>query len=219
MKALVLLSGGIDSTTALAYCVEKYGNENVIGLSCFYGQKHDKELIAAKNVANYYKIRLINLDLMSIFKDSDSSLLKNSDKNIPKGSYAKQKTDDNLSTYVPFRNGLFLSAAASIALSNECEFLYYGIHKDDGAAAYPDCSNEFNEAINQAINLGSGNKLKVVAPFVNMTKAEVVKIGLSLNAPYNLTWSCYEGGDKPCGICATCIDRKKAFLLNNAVDN
>ena len=101
-----------------------------------------------------------------------------------------------------FAMALFLSSAASIALSKGCEVIYYGAHSDDAAgSAYPDCSDEFNKAMNEAIYLGSGKQLKIEAPFINKTKAQVVKIGLDLKVPYEYTWSCYEGADKPCGVC------------------
>ena len=120
---------------------------------------------------------------------------------------------------MPFRNGLFLSSAASIALSNGCEVIYYGAHSDDAAGnAYPDCSTAFNDAISQAIYLGSGNQLHIEAPFVTWKKADVVKKGLELGVPYELTWSCYEGGDKPCGVCGTCRDRAAAFAANGIQD-
>lgn len=222
MKVLVLSSGGVDSTTALAMAVSEYGNENVTALSMFYGQKHDKEIQAADKVAEYYKTEHIKMDLSSIFNYSDCSLLSHSDKEIPKESYAEQikKTGGTpVSTYVPFRNGLFLSAAASIALSKGCSEIYYGAHADDSAGnAYPDCSCVFNEAMNKAIYEGSGKQLIIKAPFVNMNKANVVKIGLELNVPYELTWSCYEGNDKPCGKCGTCIDRRAAFEANGVKD-
>ncbi len=222
MKAMVLLSGGLDSTTCLALAIEKYGAENVLALSISYGQKHSKETEAAQNVADYYNIKLLTLDLAEIFAGSDCSLLNGSTDDIPLESYAEQlkKTDGKpVSTYVPFRNGLFLSSAASIALSNGCEVIYYGVHSDDAAGnAYPDCSSDFNEAMSRAIYLGSGNQLRIVAPFVSKTKAEVVKEGLRLSAPYHLTWSCYVGGEKPCGKCGTCIDRAAAFAANNVAD-
>lgn len=222
MKSLVLLSGGVDSTTCLAVAVNKYGKENVLTLSVAYGQKHDKEIISAENIAAYYGVRLLKLDLAKIFEGSDCSLLKGSESEIPKESYASQLQDTDglpVSTYVPFRNGLFLSAAASIALSNGCEEIYYGAHSDDAAGnAYPDCSKEFNEAINTAIYIGSGNQLKVKAPFVGMKKANIVKKGLSLKVPYELTWSCYEGNEAPCGMCGTCRDRIAAFEANGVTD-
>ncbi len=222
MRAMVLLSGGVDSATCLGIAVDKYGKENVVALSISYGQKHDKEIKASQDVAKYYGVEHIYLDLAKIFQYSDCSLLSHSDKEIPKEAYSEQikKTDGTpVSTYVPFRNGLFLSSAASIALSKNCDVIYYGAHSDDAAgSAYPDCSDEFNKAINEAIYLGSGKQLKVVAPFINKTKAGVVKMGLDLKVPYEYTWSCYEGGDTPCGKCGTCIDRAEAFRLNGVKD-
>mgnify|MGYP000869101989 CR=1 FL=1 len=222
MKALVLSSGGVDSSTCLALAADKLGKDNVISLSMYYGQKHDRELKAAKQLAAHYGVEHIVMDLTPIFQFSDSSLLKNSDKNIPSGSYSLQQIENDgkpVSTYVPFRNGLFLSCAASIALSKECEIIYYGAHSDDVAGdAYPDCSTAFNDAINKAIYEGSGRQLRVEAPFLNLNKADVVKKGLELEVPFELTWSCYEGGEKPCGACATCIDRAKAFELNGVED-
>ena len=222
MKAMVLCSGGVDSTTCLGMAVDKYGSKNVIALSIYYGQRHTKEIESAIKVTKHYGVEHISLDLEKIFQYSDCSLLSHSDKDIPEESYAKQieKTDGApVSTYVPFRNGLFLSSAASIALSKGCEVIYYGAHSDDAAgSAYPDCSSDFNNAINEAIYLGSGKQIKVVAPFINATKDQVVKKGLEINVPYKYTWSCYEGGEKPCGKCGTCIDRAKAFELNGIKD-
>ena len=222
MKALVLFSGGVDSTTCLGIAVNKYGADEVLALSLYYGQKHSRELEAARKIAAGYGVKHKELDLALIFADSDCSLLSGSTEDIPKESYAEQlkKTDGKpVSTYVPFRNGLFLASAASIALSNGCTEIYYGAHSDDAAGnAYPDCSDEFNEAMNKAIWLGSGKELHIEAPFVNLTKADVVKKGLELNVPYELTWSCYEGGDKPCGVCGTCRDRIAAFAANGVTD-
>lgn len=222
MKALVLSSGGVDSTTCLGMAVDKYGKDNVIALSISYGQKHDKEVEASVKVAEYYGVEHLFLDLTPIFRYSDCSLLQHSDQEVPHESYAKQleETDGKpVSTYVPFRNGLFLSSAASIALSKDCGVIYYGAHADDAAGnAYPDCSEAFQNAINEAIYVGSGNQLKVEAPFVKWTKAQVVKKGLELGVPYELTWSCYEGGDRPCGVCGTCLDRQEAFRLNGVED-
>ena len=191
-KALVLVSGGLDSTTCLGLAVKKYGKENVVALSVYYGQKHDKEITSAKEVTEYYDVEWLQLDLSKMFEYSDCSLLSHSEKEIPKESYAKQLEKTNgtpVSTYVPFRNGLFLSSAAAIALSKGCSYIYYGAHSDDAAGnAYPDCSDAFNKAMHDAVYIGSGNQLQIEAPFVNMTKADVVKLGLELNVPYELTW-------------------------------
>lgn len=223
MKALVLSSGGVDSTTCLGLAISKYGAQNVIALAITYGQKHDKEVQAARAVAAHYGVELIELDLSIIFQyDTTCSLLVGSEQEIPKESYAKQLEKTNgkpVSTYVPFRNGLFLSSAASIALSKGCSVIYYGAHSDDAAGnAYPDCSDGFNNAMNKAIHIGSGNQVHIEAPFVKLTKADVVKIGLELGVPYELTWSCYEGRETPCGTCGTCRDRAAAFAANGVAD-
>ena len=222
MKVLVLTSGGVDSTTALAMMVDKYGSENVVALSVSYGQKHTKELEASEIIARYYGVEHIYINLAEIFRYSNSSLLDHSEEEIPHESYAEQmeKTDGKpVSTYVPFRNGLFLSTAASVALSKGCEVIYYGAHSDDAAgSAYPDCTEKFNNAMNEAIYEGSGQMVRIEAPFVSMTKKDIVKKGLELKVPYKLTWSCYEGMEKPCGVCGTCIDRQKAFEANGVKD-
>ena len=222
MKALVLFSGGLDSTTCLALAIKEHGRDNVIALSVYYGQKHDKEITAAKDVAEHYGVKWLTLDLAAIFADSDCTLLKGSSGEIPKQTYAEQLSGSDgkpVSTYVPFRNGLFLASAASIALSNGCGLIYYGAHSDDAAGnAYPDCSEKFNNAMNEAIFTGSGEQLSIKAPFVSLTKADVVKLGNELGVPFELTWSCYEGGDKPCGVCGTCRDRAAAFEQNGLTD-
>ncbi len=222
MKALVLSSGGVDSTTCLALAVNEYGKDNVVSLSITYGQKHSKEIQSADAVAKYYGVEHILLDLSEMFRFSDCSLLEHSEKEIPHESYNSQikKTEGlPVSTYVPFRNGLFISSASAIAISKNCDVIYYGAHSDDSAgSAYPDCSPEFNKAMGDAVYIGSGKQLKIVAPFVDICKKDVVKKGLELNAPYHLTWSCYEGGDKQCGKCGTCIDRKNAFESNGVKD-
>lgn len=222
MKALVLVSGGVDSTTCLGLAVEKYKREHVLALSISYGQKHRKEMVSAQAVADYYQVEHLSLDLAKIFSYSDCSLLAHSDKEIPTGSYAEQQQGTEgqpVSTYVPFRNGLFLSTAASVALSKGCSVIYYGAHSDDAAGnAYPDCSDAFNRAIGEAIYVGSGDRLRIEAPFVGKTKAEVIREGLRLRVPYRLTWSCYEGKEQPCGVCGTCLDRAAAFEANGIKD-
>ena len=222
MKALVLFSGGLDSSVCLGLAVKEYGAEEVLALSVYYGQKHDKEMKASEKVAAHYGVKRITLDLGEIFKDSSCSLLQGSAEEIPHEEYAEQlkKTEGKaVNTYVPFRNGLFLSSAASIALSHGCTEIWYGAHADDAAgSAYPDCSPVFNSAMSEAVWEGSGHQLRIEAPFVNKNKAEIVKTGLALGVPYELTWSCYEGGEKPCGKCGTCIDRAAAFAANGVKD-
>ena len=225
MKALVLSSGGIDSTTCVGIAVDKLGKENVSTVSVFYGQKHAKELECANKVAKFYGVKHYELDLSSIMKYSNCPLLKGSTEKIKHESYAEQikkNGEGMVSTYVPFRNGLMLSSVATLAMSiypNEEVEIYLGVHADDSAGrAYADCSQEFTYAMKEAIYIGTYEKVTVKAPLVNMTKADVVKTGLELKVPYELTWSCYEGGEKQCGTCGTCIDRKNAFKQNGVKD-
>lgn len=222
MEAMVLFSGGVDSTTCLAQAVRKHGASEVLALSIYYGQRHQKEMACAKQLVQFYGVQWQTLDLSRIFADSDCSLLQGSSEEIPRESYAEQLKATNgapVSTYVPFRNGLFLASAASIALSHGCKVIYYGPHADDAAGnAYPDCSCVFHDAMAKAIYEGSGRQVQIVAPFVEMTKKDIVKLGLELGVPYELTWSCYEGGDRPCGVCGTCRDRAAAFHANGVAD-
>lgn len=225
MKAIVLSSGGVDSTTCLALAVDRLGAENVAAVSIFYGQKHDKELACARQIAAYYKVPHYELNLANILKYSNSSLMQGSTDEISHKSYAEQIAEDGagiVSTYVPFRNGLMMSAVAALGMSlfpeEEVE-IYLGAHADDAAGnVYADCSEAFIAAMGQAINIGTYEKVKVVAPFADKNKAQLVGVGLGLKVPYELTWSCYEGGDTPCGTCGTCIDRIKAFELNGTTD-
>lgn len=225
MKALVLSSGGVDSTTCIGIAVDKLGKENVSTVSVFYGQKHAKELECANKVAKFYGVKHYELDLSSIMKYSNCPLLKGSTEKIKHESYAEQIEENGegmVSTYVPFRNGLMLSSVATLAMSiypNEEVEIYLGAHADDSAGrAYADCSEEFTDAMKEAIYIGTYEKVTVKAPLVNMTKSDVVKTGLKLKVPYELTWSCYEGGEKQCGTCGTCIDRKNAFKQNGVKD-
>lgn len=223
-KALVLSSGGVDSTTCVGLAVKKLGKDNVCTVSIYYGQKHNKELQCAKDIAEYYEVKHYEFDISSLFKFSNCALLQHSTQNIQHCSYAEQITEDNgmVSTYVPFRNGLMLSSIASLAMSlypDETVDIYIGNHSDDYANnAYADCSPEFIKHISDAIYTGTYGKVKVVSAFVGMNKSAIVKLGLQLGVPYELTWSCYEGGDKQCGTCGTCIDRKLAFENNGVVD-
>ena len=224
MKAVILSSGGIDSTTCLGLAVEKYSSANVATVSIYYGQRHERELQSARAVADYYKVAHHEFNAAALFEHSDSALLKSSARSVEHSSYAHQQSSNGkVSTYVPFRNGLMLSMAASFADGffdgNEPVELYIGVHADDAAvSAYPDCTVEFVDAINRAISLGTYNRVKVVAPFVASNKTAVVKRGLELGVPYHLTWSCYDDRDAPCGKCATCLDRAAAFAANHAVD-
>ena len=223
-KALVLSSGGIDSTTCLALAVSELGAENVAAVTIFYGQKHRVELHAAHAVAEHYGVRQYEFDLSQILRFSNCALLDGSTQEISHTTYSDQGAENGgkVATYVPFRNGLMLSAAASLAQSihenDDCD-LYLGAHADDAAGdAYADCSVPFLEHIGKAISIGTYGRVRLVAPFSTFNKAAIVACGLKLAAPYHLTWSCYEGGERPCGECATCRDRAAAFAANGVAD-
>lgn len=225
MKAVVLSSGGVDSTTCVAMAVNELGSSNVVTLSFKYGQRHEKELESAQKIADFYGLAHYVYDLTSIFAYSDCSLLSSSKEKPEHMSYADQIARDGegkVSTYVPFRNGLMLSAAAALAQSlypeEECG-IWIGAHADDAAGnAYADCSVAFNESMGRAISIGTYELVKLHAPLNRLNKAQVVAEGLKLGVPYDLTWSCYEGGEKACGKCATCIDRLAAFRANGCED-
>lgn len=225
MKAVVLSSGGVDSTTCVAMAVNELGSANVVTLSFKYGQRHERELESAQKIADFYGLAHYVYDLTSIFAYSDCSLLSSSKEKPEHMSYADQIARDGegkVSTYVPFRNGLMLSAAAALAQSlypeEECG-IWIGAHADDAAGnAYADCSVAFNESMGRAISIGTYELVKLHAPLNRLNKAQVVAEGLKLGVPYDLTWSCYEGGEKACGKCATCIDRLAAFRANGCED-
>ncbi len=214
MKALVLNSGGVDSTTCVALAIEKYGKENVVTATLYYGQRHDKELECAKKVAEHYGVRHIEEDISCVMKYAGDvcSLMKDSKNEIPDKSYSEQIAENGegrVGTYVPFRNGLLLSIATAYADSlfpGEDAVVVYGAHADDAAGqAYADCSPAFADAMDQAISIGTYGKIHVWRPLINLNKAGVVAEGLRLKVPYELTWSCYKGGEKACGTCGTCI--------------
>lgn len=223
-KAIVASSGGLDSTVCIAKAIEDVGAGNVVTVSISYGQKHTVELDHANKVSEYYNLRHEVLDLSQIFKDSNCSLLRQSSEDIPKGSYEDQINKSKtgvVSTYVPGRNALILTSVASLAQSifgPEADIdIYLGAHADDAAGnAYPDCSKEFTDAIASAINIGTDHMVSVKTPLVEWNKAQVVKEGLRLRVPFNLTISCYNGSN--CASCGTCVDRINAFRANGVID-
>lgn len=224
-KAIVLNSGGADSSTCVGIAVADKSYDEVVTVSVMYGQKHDKELRCANLIAQHYGLRHYELDLSNVLKYSNCSLMKQSTEVIPEMSYAdqiKENGEGKVSTYVPFRNGLMLSAVASLAqsiFSDDNVDIFIGAHADDAAGrAYADCSEEFVEAMNSAICIGTYDQVKIVAPLVNMNKAQVIGTGLKLKVPYEKTYSCYQGGEHPCHKCGTCRDREEAFLANGVVD-
>jgi 7-cyano-7-deazaguanine synthase len=212
MKALILLSGGLDSTTALALADAQ--GRTCSALSIFYGQKHEREVHSSMMVAQHYDIPWTQ---KAVEIPKGDSVLMHHDADMPHKSYSEIQGVSP--TYVPFRNGLLLSMATGIALDRQYEEVWFAAHADDADSwAYPDCTPEFVGAMANAIFIGTYFKVRLVTPFTNSTKAQIVGVGLDLNAPYHLTTSCYDGDDIACGVCPTCISRLEAFAANDATD-
>ena len=178
MKALVVFSGGLDSTTVLAQCIKDFGKENVYAISFFYGQRHRVELDSVLRIIRYYGMdedkQLFMPDISGNFVYVKNPLIGYNGK-IPEGTYKEQ--GDAPATEVPFRNGVFLSIASSVAMANGIDFVYCGIHQDDDRAAYADTSVEFFDLMRFAISSGTHRKVALRAPFVNCSKDEIVMEG------------------------------------------
>ena len=216
-KAVVLLSGGLDSTTTLAKAIAD-GNE-VTALSFDYGQRHSKELISAANVAKHYGIEhvIVKIDL-SMFR----SALTDKSIDVPENREESQMGSDIPVTYVPSRNIIMMSVAAGLCESIDAEKIYIGANVID-YSGYPDCRPEFFYAFQKMLEVGTksgveGHAIKIETPILSLSKAEIVKLGKELEAPLHLTWSCYEGGEKACGKCDSCQLRLKGFEEAGYVD-
>jgi len=211
----VLHSGGLDSTSALAVCQKMPDARNIIAIAVNYGQRHIAELAAAAQIIKKLGIKQYTLDLTG-FGNSVTSALTTSNIEVPDGSY---NPDNMAATVVPGRNAVFLSAAAGLASSKTTDgeeiIIVTATHGGDHEL-YPDCRPEFITAIDKALRLGSG--AGVWAPFSDKTKAEIVQLGTEAGAPLELTWSCYKGGAYHCGTCATCMERREAFITANITD-
>ena len=215
VENLVILSGGIDSTTILAKVVDEFGRDRVGAINFFYGQKHVKEMGAAKHIAEHYDVGFLQMDLRGVFSSIEGNALTDAGKvAMPEGHY----TDPTMRhTVVPFRNLVFISSAAAYAGSIGARSLYMGVHAGDHPI-YPDCRANFMAAAREALRIGHYEPLALETPFIDSTKAEIVEFGLQLDVPYELTWTCYDGEIKPCGKCGACIERVEAFSLNGEED-
>lgn len=194
MKAVILLSGGIDSTVCLATAIG-YGYE-IDALTVDYGQTHSRELIASTAVANYYEVKHTIVGVDPILFRGASALTGGAE--IP-----DDHADNPDATYVPGRNAVLLSLAASRAEAIGAEVIIIGVNADD-AGGYPDCRRGFIEAFRDVIQMGSLKKSWLLAPLINMQKIDVVREAKRIAVPVELTWSCYRGGIDPCGRCGAC---------------
>lgn len=210
-KAIVLLSGGLDSTTAL-YLAKSQGYDEIYAITFQYGQKHDKELksaLAVAKAAGVKEHKVVNL----LLNQWSGCTLTDPQLEVEDGNVERQ---DIPATYVPARNMVFLSVAASWADALNITDIFIGVSEVD-YSGYVDCREEFIRAMEDAINLGTvlgaekKQRIKIHAPFMHMTKADEVRLGAKLGVDFSLTWTCYRGGDTPCGTCDSCLLRAKAF--------
>jgi len=214
---VLIMSGGVDSSTLLWYLIDK-GYDKIYVLTYIYGQRHIKEVEHAKMVIERARekanIHHEIVDISCIHKlIAKGALTGNED--VPEGFY----TDESQKrTIVPNRNMILLAIAVGYAVKMGDKEVYYAAHKSD-YAIYPDCRKEFVKALDTAVYLATiFDPVEIKAPFVDMTKAEVVRLGLKLGVPYELTWSCYRGEMRPCLRCGTCLERTEAFLMNGVKD-
>ena len=213
MKTIAIASGGMDSSTLCYYLAA--GNELAGIVSFDYGQRHRKELDAARVIAEQLLTPHDIIDLTAVGKHLGGSALTD-DIDVPDGHYA----EDNMRiTVVPNRNQIMLSIAAGIAVARGASSVATAVHAGDHTI-YPDCRAEFIEAISAATQLAteSFGDISIIAPFVTIDKAEIARIGDDLGVPWADTWTCYKGGDIHCGTCATCVERQEAFALAEVHD-
>lgn len=207
MKTVLIHSGGLDSTVLLYYLQAK--GHSVYALSINYGQRHQCELVQAKEICRLNNVTHEIADLSSIQPLLAGSSLTSPEIEVAEGHY----TEDSMkSTVVPNRNMILLSIATAYALSIGAEKVAYAAHSGDHAI-YPDCRKEFADAMAEAICLCDWKTIELIRPFVGWTKADIVCCGAELNVPFEKTWSCYKGNSVHCGRCGTCIERREAFDL------
>ncbi len=203
MKAVLIYSGGLDSTTLLY----EYKDSIALAVSFDYGSKHNaREIAYACENCKRLGIKHLVIPLAFIGQYFKSDLLQSGGE-IPEGSYA----DDNMkSTVVPFRNGIMLAIAAGLAESYGLDTVMLANHSGDHAI-YPDCRPEFVEGMDKAIQAGTYEGIRVVSPYCDITKRDIALRGKAIGLDYSLTYSCYKGGEKHCGKCGTCVERKEAL--------
>jgi 7-cyano-7-deazaguanine synthase len=212
MRTVVIHSGGLDSTTLL-YHLRSDGNE-VKALSVHYGQRHRKELDAARAICAQAGIEQRIVELAALAPLFGANRLTDAESALPAGPYSAESI---ALTTVPNRNMILIAIALGWAISLRFDAVAFGAHRGLHAN-YADCRPEFAAAIDQAAQRCDERPLQVLAPFVSMDKAAIVALGRRLGVPFELTWSCYQGGAKHCGRCGTCLDRREAFRRNGLTD-
>ena len=200
MKILLILSGGLDSST-LGYLLKAEGHE-VSAITFDYGQTHRREILAAVTIASRLGIHHEVIRLRDVFAASALT----GDKEMPEGEYSLESMKQ---TIVPNRNMVMVSIAVSKALQLGFDAVAYGAHAGD-AEVYPDCREDFVAALRRAVSLCDWSKIELLAPFIGKEKREIAQLAKKLDVPISLTWSCYNGGDEPCGVCGACRSRKEA---------
>lgn len=208
--SIIVVSGGVDSVTLM----HEYKNRIALAVTFNYGSNHNaREIECARRQCALLDIEHLVIPLDFIGKYFESSLLSGGGA-IPEGHY---ESDNMRSTVVPFRNGIMLSVACGLAESRGLKFVMIANHGGDHAI-YPDCRGGFIDAMSRAMVEGTYNGVEIFAPYTDITKTEIVTRGLALGVDYSLTYSCYKGEEKPCGVCGTCVERKEAFEQAGAVD-
>ena len=215
-KVVAIVSGGLDSVT-LAYHLVDQGFEPVL-ISYDYGQRHSKELDFAKLCAQRLNVKHHLVDLKVLTSLMSTSSLTSNAIEVPDGHYAEETMKV---TVVPNRNAIMINVATALAVSESYSFVATGVHDGDHFI-YPDCRPEFIESQTETLKLANAGfiaaEFDVLAPFVNISKADIVTIGGAIGVPWLETWSCYKGGDIHCGSCGTCFERREAFELASVSD-
>ena len=212
MNYVLLYSGGLDSSVLL-YDLKSKGH-TLHALSVVYWQRHSRELEAAKAICSRLEVSHQILDVSSLRDVLSGNSQTDLSVEVPEGHY----TEESMKlTVVPNRNMIFLSLALAAAISKKFDGVAYAAHGGDHAI-YPDCRPEFVEAMQKAAALCDWHHVELHAPYVQMSKAEIVKRGIQLDVPFDLTWSCYKGKGQHCGKCGTCVERREAFALNQIDD-
>ena len=209
MKSVICFSGGMDSTVLLYSAIRTF--DQVLALSFFYGQRHNKELVHATEIAKLHTNVIHKIIDVSFFKDiASKSALTNPDIAVAKARDVIG--DPQTVNYVPFRNMMVLSIACAAAESIDATSVQYGAAQADSVAGYWDGSVEFLDSINEVTILNRRSKIKIEAPLIEKSKTDIIRWGTELSVPFEKTWTCYEGAELSCGTCPACSLRVKGFM-------